>query len=67
MKRVRFYSTRLCDKCHRPFKAARKDAKFCSPACRKRASRGGEVKRRKPVTNVTLNQLELLLIKHGGK
>jgi len=67
MKRVRFYRTTYCDVCRRPFKASRKDAKLCSPACRKTAERGGQTKKRKPVTKVTLNQLELLLIKHGGK
>lgn len=67
MKRVRFYLPRRCENCNKPFRAARKDAKYCSAACRQVVSRAGRGKERKPVTGVTIQQLELLLIEHAGK
>jgi len=67
MKRVRFYLPRRCELCNKPFRAARKDAKYCSPACRKVVSRAGRSKSPKPVTGVTIKQLELLLVENAGK
>lgn len=67
MKRVNYSRVVYCDCCRRLFRAARKDAKYCSAACRKRASRAGQVKHKKPVTQVTIHQLELLLVQHGGQ
>lgn len=65
MKRVRFYQTAYCDNCRRPFKASRKDARWCSPVCRQAGRRAGQSKSRKSVTDVTLKQLDLMCERYG--
>jgi len=60
------YKLTNCQGCGKPFRAARAHAKYCSPACRVQASRVGRFKKRKSETNVTLQQLELLLRKYGA-
>jgi len=59
--------TNVCEVCRRPFKSIRKDAKVCSNACAQRKSRAGRKKKKEAVTQVTIHQLELLLMKHRGK
>jgi len=66
MQRRQNYKLTNCKGCGRPFRAARAHAKFCSPACRVQASRVGRYKKRKSETDVTIQQLELLLRIHGG-
>jgi len=63
-KRRQIYRLRNCVVCGKAFRAARYTAKTCSPACRKRLSRAGQIKPGKPVTPVTIYQLELLVQKH---
>jgi len=61
------YTLSNCAVCGKPFPKARKTAKTCSPACRKRASRAGRKKGNNSVTDVTIKQLEFLLRKHAEK
>jgi len=67
MKRVQFYRLAYCEVCKRPMRTARKHAKTCSPTCRKARSRAGQKDKPKNVAKVTLQQLDLLLMKHGAK
>lgn len=60
-KRVHF-----CEVCGFPFIAARATAKTCSGKCRTRKSRAGR-KTRGLSSRVTMQQLEMLLVSHGGQ
>lgn len=66
MKR-QYYRVAYCDVCRRPFRTARRHARYCSPACRKKASRAGRDEKDKSVTHVTLYQLDMLVKKHADK
>jgi len=59
-QRRRIYKLVTCAICNHRFRAARKDAKYCSPACRKQASRAGQKNKPKPEAKVTLEYLEAL-------
>jgi hypothetical protein len=56
---VRARQAHTCDQCRTTFCAARSDAHFCSPRCRKRHERG------LPPANTSPQTLRTFLEKHG--
>jgi hypothetical protein len=62
----RYKHVHRCEVCGYPFLSARRTAKTCSDRCRQRKSRAGRAARGLS-ERVTIQQLEMLLLTHGGQ
>lgn len=65
-KRVQHHRIKNCEWCGKAFRAARYHAKTCSPKCRTALSRAGQKSAEAGYAGVTLQQLEMLAVKHGA-
>lgn len=54
-----------CEVCGYPFLSSHSNAKTCSSKCRQRKYRAGQGRAKRE--GVTLEQLEMLLVTHGGQ